>query len=82
MIEFDCVYYLKGDTSKGDFLIKEAIANHADMIFLGSRGRSNSAAFLLGSFAEKIVNLNNEIPMLIFKKKRENMTFLEALLKI
>jgi len=80
--EFECVFYLKGDTSKGDFLVKEAKANHADMIFLGSRGRSNSAAFLLGSFAEKVVNLNNEIPMLIFKKKRENMSFLEALLKI
>jgi nucleotide-binding universal stress UspA family protein len=79
---FECIFYLKGDQSKGDFVVQEAKAIQADMLFLGSRGRTNSAAFLLGSFAEKVVNLNNEIPMLIFKKKRETMSFLEALFKI
>jgi nucleotide-binding universal stress UspA family protein len=79
---FECIFHLKGDKPNRDFLVKEAKAVHADMIFLGSRGRTGSAALLLGSFAEKVVNLNNEVPMLIFKKKRETMTFIEALLNI
>ena len=49
---------------------------------MGSKGRTASASILLGSVAEKLVQANNEIPMLILKKKGENMGFFEALFKI
>lgn len=80
--EFDCLFLLKLDGNEGRFIIQTAKENHADMILMGSRGRTASAAVLLGSIAEKLVNVNNQVPMIIFKKKGENMDFMEALMKI
>lgn len=54
----------------------------ADLILLGSRGRTTSAAILLGSTAEKVIQSNKYLPMLIFKKKGETMGFFDALFKI
>ncbi|RPA66502.1 universal stress protein [Cyclobacteriaceae bacterium YHN15] len=80
--EFECLFILKHDGNEGQFIIDTAKENGADMILMGSRGRTASAAVLLGSFAEKLVNANNKVPMLIFKKKGETMSFLDALMKI
>lgn len=80
--EYNCLFLLKHDGNEGRFIIKVAKENEADMILMGSRGRTASAAVLLGSIAEKLVNVNNEVPTLIFKKKGETMNFLDALMKI
>ncbi|MGY6744962.1 MAG: universal stress protein [Cecembia sp.] len=80
--EYNCLFLLKEEGNEGRFIIKVAKENQADMILMGSRGRSASAAVLLGSIAEKLVNVNNEVPTLIFKKKGENMSFLDALMRI
>lgn len=79
---FDCVFKLRNKKSVCDLTIEEAKNRHMDLIILGSRGRTSSAAILLGSTAEKLVQANNEIPMLILKQKGENMTAFEALSKI
>ena len=52
-----------------------------NLIAIGSRGRSNAAAVLLGSITEKLIMRTN-IPIIAVKKKGANMKFLEALLKI
>lgn len=80
--EYHCLFLLKEEGNEGRFIIKVAKENQADMILMGSRGRTASAAVLLGSIAEKLVNVNNEVPTLIFKKKGENMSFLDALMRI
>jgi nucleotide-binding universal stress UspA family protein len=80
--EYNCLFLLKEEGNEGRFIIKIALENDADMILMGSRGRTASAAVLLGSIAEKLVNVNNEVPMLIFKKKGETMNFLDALMRI
>lgn len=79
---FECIYKLKENGDEGRFIIQQAKEIGADLILMGSRGRTPSAAVLLGSIAEKLVNINNLVPMLIFKKKEENMSFLDALLKL
>lgn len=80
--EFKCLFLLKEEGNEGRFIIKIAKEHGADIILMGSRGRTSSAAVLLGSIAEKLVNVNNQVPTLIFKKKGETMSFLDALMKI
>ena len=77
-----CRFVLNNGEGQGKALLEEAQQVGADMILLGSRGRTKSAAILLGSVAEKLVMVNNILPMLIFKKKGETMGFFEALFKV
>ncbi|MEB2773736.1 universal stress protein [Algoriphagus sp. D3-2-R+10] len=80
--DVECRFILfEGDT-QGKALVEEARKLGADMILLGSRGKTRSAAILLGSVAEKVVLANNALPMLIFKKKGETIGFFEALFKV
>jgi nucleotide-binding universal stress UspA family protein len=80
--ELKCHYVLNDGQDDGKVLLDEAFKIGADMILLGSRGKTKSAAVLLGSVAEKLVYVNNVLPMLIFKKKGETIGFFDALFKI
>lgn len=81
-VDLDCHFVLNESEDEGKLLLEEANKIGADMILLGSRGRTKSAAILLGSVAEKLVMVNNVLPMLIFKKKGETVGFFEALFRI
>lgn len=80
--DISCEFILKDTKSEANYIVSLAENQNVDLIILGSRGRSNSAAILLGSVSEKLIQLNNRISTFVLKKKGENMSFLEALLKI
>ncbi|WP_158855802.1 universal stress protein [Lunatibacter salilacus] len=80
--DISCEFILKDDKSEANYIIKLAEKEQVDFIVIGSRGRSNSAAILLGSVSERLIQLNDDIPTLVLKKRGENMGFLEALMKI
>ncbi len=80
--EYDCQMVVRSKDNRAETILDAAKGAGIDLIVIGSRGRTNSAAMLVGSFAEKIININNEIPMLVMKKKGENMHFLEALFRV
>src|SRR5690606_9285137 len=77
-----CELGLKGRGNRAQHLLDAAKKDEADLIIIGSRGRTDSAALLIGSVAEKLIDINNEIPMLVLKKKGENMQFLDALFRL
>jgi nucleotide-binding universal stress UspA family protein len=52
---------------------------HADLIVINTRGRSQSSAILLGSVAEQIL-LESEVPVLVVKHFGARMSVLQALL--
>lgn len=79
---FECHFILDDERHAGELIIDSAKEHGTDLIIMGSKGRTASASILLGSVAEKLVQANNEIPMLILKKKGENMGFFEALFKV
>ncbi|WP_332912522.1 universal stress protein [Algoriphagus boritolerans] len=78
----ECQMVLNDGKNPGNLILEFATKIEADMILLGSRGRTSSAAILLGSTAEKLIHVNKLLPMLIFKKKGETMGFFDALFKI
>ncbi len=59
-----------------------SIKEKASVIIVGSKGRTQAAAVLIGSVAEKLIKLNSQIPIIVVKERRHNMGFLEALLEI
>ena len=62
--------------------IVEAVhEQEADLLVLGSRGRTNSAAVLLGSVTEKMIR-TTDVPIVAVKKKGANLSFLDALLQL
>ncbi|AKP51687.1 universal stress protein [Cyclobacterium amurskyense] len=77
-----CTFILHDKKDEADNIMDFAHSIKTDLLIVGSRGRSRSAAVLLGSVAEKLVNSNHDIPMLVMKEKGENMGFLEALFRI
>lgn len=51
----------------------------SDLIVISSKGRTASASVLMGSFAKETVRMNRKIPIIILKRKRENLDFFGAL---
>jgi nucleotide-binding universal stress UspA family protein len=66
--DFEHTFSLDNDQHPADKIYLVAKENNADMIILGSKGRSAAAAFLLGSVAEQLVIENDDIPLFIVKK--------------
>lgn len=55
---------------------------NCQLLVMGSKGRTNLSAIFMGSLTEKLIQANLGVPMLVVKKKDENLNFLEALLEI
>ncbi len=53
-------------------------SNDADLLVVGSRGRSKTAAILLGSVTERLIEACN-VPVLTIKKKGQGLSILEAM---
>ena len=77
-----CAYVATHDEKPTELTYAFAEENQVDLIVIGSRGRTAAAAVLLGSMAEKLVYRDSDIPVLIVKRKGENMKLLDALMRI
>jgi len=64
----------------GELIVLEAKRARADLLVVGAKGMSAAALFVLGSVTEKILRNDMDIPLMIFKKKNEDIGFLDALL--
>ncbi|WP_339812690.1 universal stress protein [uncultured Imperialibacter sp.] len=72
------VFNLDEDDKPADVIFTEAKVQAADMIILGSKGRTMVAALLMGSVAVELLRANKEIPYMIVKDKKANMGFMQA----
>jgi nucleotide-binding universal stress UspA family protein len=80
--EYPCAFLLEGNKSVADLIYDHAKEIEADMVLIGSRGRTKTSALLIGSIVEKLVRADSDIPVMVVKSKGENMGFFEALMKI
>lgn len=53
----------------------------ADLLVVGSRGRSKTAAILLGTVTERIIEMCN-VPILTVKKKGQGISIIDAIFGI
>lgn len=67
----------EGDVAES--IYHRANLNGADLIVVGSKGRTNASSVLLGSTAEKLAGFEKSIPILVVKTRDENRGFLELL---
>lgn len=58
---------LRGNKNTAHYLLKKAQAYKSDLIIMGAKGHSQLELLLMGSTTERLVNKNNDIPMLIVK---------------
>lgn len=68
------------DDDMGKLIVVQARKEKADLLVIGAKGKSAAALFILGSVTEKILRYNDAIPLIVFKKKNEELGFLDALL--
>ena len=69
------------DDNIGELIVLEAKRARADLLVIGAAGKSAAALFMLGSVTEKILDFDNDIPLLVFKKENEDVGFIDALLR-
>lgn len=79
--DIPCIYTLSdGDHSKQ--ILEIAHNENAELIVMGSKGRTQLSNLVLGSTAMKMVKYDFDIPLSIVKNKKENLSFLNAILKL
>ena len=62
-----------------ELIWNESKKKGVDMIVMGAKGRTSASAIFIGSKAERMIRVNNEIPMMIIRKKGAIAGILETL---
>ncbi|WP_420388333.1 universal stress protein [Roseivirga sp.] len=81
-VDYEHTYALDDDPHPADKIYRTGSEIGVDLIMIGSKGRSGPASVLIGSVAEKLVEEGNDIPIMIVKMGKENMSFLDALFRL
>ncbi|MDQ3536989.1 MAG: universal stress protein, partial [Bacteroidota bacterium] len=75
-------YTLDENRDPADKIIGYGKRINTELILMGSKGRTEAASILLGSVAENVVNCNDFFPLLVLKKKNENLGFFDVILRM
>ena len=81
-LDAPCDFILNDSNKPADLIYGHGKKIGADLIVVGSKGRTSASAFLIGSVAEKLALKDSDIPILIVKTKGEIMGFLESLMRV
>jgi nucleotide-binding universal stress UspA family protein len=52
------------------------------MIIIGAKGRTAATALFIGSLAERLIQINNKVPLLVTRPKGKNAGIIEYILEI
>lgn len=77
-----CIFRLDNEENPSSQIVEIMHEEKPDLVILGSKGRTDLATVFLGSMAEKFMLKDTYTPLLIIKRRDENMGLLEALMNI
>ncbi|WP_296620701.1 universal stress protein [Marivirga sp.] len=78
-IKINAVYSQDTNEDVTTDMVEKAHELNANAIIIGAKGRTSTTAFFLGSIAERLIQLDNDIPLMIVRPKGKNAGFLEFL---
>lgn len=81
-IKIKAVYSLDENDNLASDIRDLAESTKADVIIIGAKGRTATTALFLGSFAEKLINVEEDIPLIITRPKGKNPGLMEYLKEI
>jgi nucleotide-binding universal stress UspA family protein len=77
--ELEQVYSLDEDEDPVEDIYLKAKEIGADIIVIGAKGRTSTAAIFLGSMAERLIRVDTEIPILVVRPKGKTEGLLDYL---
>lgn len=80
--EIEAHFIDQKDHNKVNLISEQLRQLNCQLLVMGSKGRTNFSAIFLGSLTEKLIQENLGVPILVVKKRNENLSFLDALLQI
>lgn len=63
-------------------IINKAEEIDANLIIIGAKGRTAATALFIGSLAERLIQVNNKVPLLVTRPKGKNAGIIEYILEI
>lgn len=81
-IKITPIYTPDQDDNPIQEIVATALAQKADVILIGAKGNTASTALHIGSLAERLIQYNNRVPLLVSRPKWKNAGVLDYLLEI
>lgn len=76
------LYTKDEDDDPVDDIIQQAQELKADIIIIGAKGRTAATALFIGSLAERLIQMNDKVPLLVTRPKGKNAGIIEYILEI
>jgi nucleotide-binding universal stress UspA family protein len=76
------VYTQDDDDDPVEEILAKAIEIDADSIIIGAKGRTAATALFIGSMAERLIQFNDQFPLLVTRPKGKNAGILDYILEI
>lgn len=76
------IYTKDDDDDPVQEIVSKAIEIDADAIIIGAKGRTAATALFIGSMAERLIQFNDSLPLLVTRPKGKNAGILDYILEI
>lgn len=81
-IKITPIYTLDDDDDPVQEIVSKAQEIKADLIVIGAKGKTAATALFIGSMAERLIQFNKSIPLLVTRPKGKNAGILDYILEI
>jgi len=81
-VELKTIYTLDQDHDPVEDIYREAKKLGVDFLIIGAKGRSSTTAFFIGTIAERLVQISEEVPLAVMRPRGKNAGIIDALKEI